>query len=222
MAYLSRFLPWLVLVLVGFAAPELRATYTQLPADRRGSTIDPVVLKAYRWRSIGPDRGGRSIAVAGVKGRPKEAYFGADRRRAVEDDRRRRDLGAGHRRPDPQFVGRRGRGLRVESRRRLHRHGRIVHPRQHHARRRRLQVHRRRQDVDARRLRRRPTRSRRSASTRPTPTSSSSPTSASTARRATSAASSRAPTAARPGSGCCSATTRPARSTSRSIARTRT
>ena len=78
MAYLSRFLPWLVLVLVSVAAPELRATYTQLPADRRGSTIDPVVLKAFQWRSIGPDRGGRSIAVAGVKGRPKEAYFGAD------------------------------------------------------------------------------------------------------------------------------------------------
>src|SRR4029078_1569465 len=30
-----------------------------------------------QWRSIGPDRGGRSIAVTGVKGRPKEAYFGA-------------------------------------------------------------------------------------------------------------------------------------------------
>ncbi|HYN09288.1 MAG TPA: hypothetical protein VES67_18035 [Vicinamibacterales bacterium] len=38
---------------------------------------DPVLLKFYQWRSIGPDRGGRSIAVAGVKGRPKEAYFGA-------------------------------------------------------------------------------------------------------------------------------------------------
>src|SRR6186713_1437455 len=35
------------------------------------------VLKGYQWRSIGPDRGGRSIAIAGVKGRPREAYFGA-------------------------------------------------------------------------------------------------------------------------------------------------
>jgi photosystem II stability/assembly factor-like uncharacterized protein len=35
------------------------------------------VLATYRWRSIGPNRGGRSIAVAGVKGRPREAYFGA-------------------------------------------------------------------------------------------------------------------------------------------------
>ncbi|HET7694976.1 MAG TPA: hypothetical protein VFK57_04655 [Vicinamibacterales bacterium] len=39
--------------------------------------IDPMVLKAYQWRSIGPLRGGRSIAVSGVKGRPREAYFGA-------------------------------------------------------------------------------------------------------------------------------------------------
>jgi photosystem II stability/assembly factor-like uncharacterized protein len=39
--------------------------------------IDSTMLKAYRWRNIGPDRGGRSIAVSGAKGRPKEAYFGA-------------------------------------------------------------------------------------------------------------------------------------------------
>ena len=57
----------------------------------------------------------------------------------------------------------------TQSRHRLHRHGRVVHPRQHHAGRRRLQIDRRRQDVDARRLRRTPTRSRRSASTRRTP-----------------------------------------------------
>ena len=41
------------------------------------SSIDALVLKALQWRSIGPDRGGRSIAASGVKGRPKEAYFGA-------------------------------------------------------------------------------------------------------------------------------------------------
>jgi photosystem II stability/assembly factor-like uncharacterized protein len=34
-------------------------------------------LDAYKWRSIGPARGGRSIAASGVKGRPLEAYFGA-------------------------------------------------------------------------------------------------------------------------------------------------
>jgi len=39
--------------------------------------LDSALLKSYRWRNIGPDRGGRSIAVSGVKGRPREAYFGA-------------------------------------------------------------------------------------------------------------------------------------------------
>src|SRR5205814_6271986 len=39
--------------------------------------VDPVVRQAFEWRSIGPWRGGRSIAVSGVKGRPREAYFGA-------------------------------------------------------------------------------------------------------------------------------------------------
>jgi photosystem II stability/assembly factor-like uncharacterized protein len=41
------------------------------------AALDSVLLKTYRWRSIGPDRGGRSIAATGVKGRPREAYFGA-------------------------------------------------------------------------------------------------------------------------------------------------
>jgi photosystem II stability/assembly factor-like uncharacterized protein len=48
------------------------AAQTQ-PSD----TVDRSLLNAYRWRSIGPNRGGRSIAVSGVKGRPLEAYFGA-------------------------------------------------------------------------------------------------------------------------------------------------
>ncbi|MDB4881217.1 MAG: glycosyl hydrolase [Gemmatimonadetes bacterium] len=38
---------------------------------------DSAILRGYRWRNIGPDRGGRSIAVSGVRGRPREAYFGA-------------------------------------------------------------------------------------------------------------------------------------------------
>ncbi|HEX4934848.1 MAG TPA: glycosyl hydrolase, partial [Gemmatimonadaceae bacterium] len=45
-------------------------------AARPAAALD-TLLSSYRWRSIGPDRGGRSIAVSGVKGRPKEAYFGA-------------------------------------------------------------------------------------------------------------------------------------------------
>ncbi|MEX2153006.1 MAG: glycosyl hydrolase [Gemmatimonadaceae bacterium] len=60
-------------------------TLLAAPADHRAearatsalASIDSTLLKSYRWRAIGPDRGGRSIAVSGVRGRPKEAYFGA-------------------------------------------------------------------------------------------------------------------------------------------------
>ena len=65
-----------VIVLIGGTWPN--ATFTELrsPGAAR-ATIDSTILRNYRWRSIGPDRGGRSIAVSGVKGRPREAYFGA-------------------------------------------------------------------------------------------------------------------------------------------------
>lgn len=51
-----------------------------LPAQQAAGgaiVLDSTILAAYRWRNIGPDRGGRSIAVTGVRGRPEEAYFGA-------------------------------------------------------------------------------------------------------------------------------------------------
>jgi photosystem II stability/assembly factor-like uncharacterized protein len=39
--------------------------------------IDPLVIDALKWRSVGPfDRAGRSIAISGVKGRPNEGYVG--------------------------------------------------------------------------------------------------------------------------------------------------
>ncbi len=40
-------------------------------------TLDSAFLAGYSWRNLGPDRGGRSIAASGVRGRPQEAYFGA-------------------------------------------------------------------------------------------------------------------------------------------------
>ncbi len=46
-------------------------------AQLRPVVLDSTLLAGYRWRNIGPDRGGRSIAVTGVRGRPDEAYFGA-------------------------------------------------------------------------------------------------------------------------------------------------
>jgi photosystem II stability/assembly factor-like uncharacterized protein len=47
------------------------------PQPRPTGGIDPALFAGLRWRSIGPDRGGRSIAVAGSSSRPHEYYFGA-------------------------------------------------------------------------------------------------------------------------------------------------
>ncbi len=46
-------------------------------ASAQEAAPDPAFLSSYLWRNIGPDRGGRSIAASGVRGRPEEAYFGA-------------------------------------------------------------------------------------------------------------------------------------------------
>ncbi|MFN0120838.1 MAG: WD40/YVTN/BNR-like repeat-containing protein [Blastocatellia bacterium] len=66
----------LVLLAMGSAwSLVYAARNNQTPPSASG--VDPAILKGYQWRSIGPQRGGRSIAASGVKGRPKEAYFGA-------------------------------------------------------------------------------------------------------------------------------------------------
>lgn len=77
-----------VLVLSGVAGAMLTLTAAWLGdhvAEARGTfepsaaraTVDSIILRSYRWRALGPDRGGRSIASTGVRGRPNEAYFGA-------------------------------------------------------------------------------------------------------------------------------------------------
>ena len=48
-----------------------------LHAQTQPVVLDSAFMAGYSWRNLGPDRGGRSIAVSGVKGRPREAYFGA-------------------------------------------------------------------------------------------------------------------------------------------------
>ena len=63
------------------AALAATASLTPAPAQAQSRGIDvvldSVLLAGYEWRNIGPDRGGRSIAVSGVRGRPNEGYFGA-------------------------------------------------------------------------------------------------------------------------------------------------
>ena len=59
------------------AATLLPGRAQQAPAPASQAPPPGTVVETLQWRSIGPDRGGRSIAVSGVKGRPREAYFGA-------------------------------------------------------------------------------------------------------------------------------------------------
>ncbi len=42
-----------------------------------GQTYDPALFSSLKWKNIGPNRGGRSIAAAGSDARPLEYYFGA-------------------------------------------------------------------------------------------------------------------------------------------------
>jgi len=39
--------------------------------------VDPKLFQELRWRSIGPFRGGRALAVTGVRGQPETYFFGA-------------------------------------------------------------------------------------------------------------------------------------------------
>src|SRR5260370_19980131 len=39
--------------------------------------FDAKLFQELRWRSIGPSRGGRALAVAGVRGQPEVYYFGS-------------------------------------------------------------------------------------------------------------------------------------------------
>lgn len=58
-------------VLVALAACALFARGAQ------AQQYDAKLYDALQWQNIGPDRGGRSTAVAGSSRRPYEYYFGA-------------------------------------------------------------------------------------------------------------------------------------------------
>ena len=67
---LSTFLPILLLGVISLKA---------FPGAGPGSAqrFDEKLFQAMRWRSIGPHRGGRSLAVTGVRGQPELFYFGS-------------------------------------------------------------------------------------------------------------------------------------------------
>jgi len=68
MKHRSLYLAFALFLLFGLpAAPSV---------CRTGSTVEPAIYAGLRWRSIGPYRGGRTRAVAGVPSQPNVFYIG--------------------------------------------------------------------------------------------------------------------------------------------------
>ena len=65
-----------VLVLAGVLPAGDSCAAPAVAADS-GSTVNPNLFKALQWRGIGPYRGGRALAVAGIPGDASTFYFGA-------------------------------------------------------------------------------------------------------------------------------------------------
>jgi photosystem II stability/assembly factor-like uncharacterized protein len=66
-----------VLVLAGALPAGDSCAAPGAAATGSGSTVNPSLFKALQWRSIGPYRGGRALAVAGIPGDASTFYFGA-------------------------------------------------------------------------------------------------------------------------------------------------
>src|SRR5436190_354073 len=70
-----------LLVLLGLITTVALTIYPAIVHAQRGGGANPPAdagpFGALRWRSLGPPRGGRSIAVAGSTSRPYEYYMGA-------------------------------------------------------------------------------------------------------------------------------------------------
>src|SRR5262245_31397499 len=65
-----------VLLPVGSGLASAQAPQPAKPASKAPDAVDKSQLQALEWRSIGPYRGGRVVAVTGVPGQPYVYYFG--------------------------------------------------------------------------------------------------------------------------------------------------
>src|ERR1035437_4347353 len=78
---MTRRTPGFLLAVIAAGIAGTLALDPTVVAQRRGggATVSESAgpFGALRWRSVGPQRGGRSIAVAGSVQRPLEYYFGA-------------------------------------------------------------------------------------------------------------------------------------------------
>src|SRR5882762_51095 len=59
------------------AACPAEITAQTSAAPNNNETVDAKSFQDLRWRSIGPARAGRVVAVAGVRGEPEVYYFGS-------------------------------------------------------------------------------------------------------------------------------------------------
>jgi hypothetical protein len=76
--HLSRCLRAGIQILIVSLAPCWHCAMTRTAdANNSNSGYDASLFSSLRWRNVGPNRGGRSIASVGVVGRPQEYYFGA-------------------------------------------------------------------------------------------------------------------------------------------------
>src|SRR6266403_4773371 len=55
----------------------LDGTLRMAASPQTAQHIDARLFQELRWRLIGPSRGGRALAVAGVRGQPEVFYFGS-------------------------------------------------------------------------------------------------------------------------------------------------
>ncbi|HTT32403.1 MAG TPA: glycosyl hydrolase [Methylomirabilota bacterium] len=73
MSGLKKSVSYALFVMIAMISALLASANLQLQAQ----TLDENALKGMKWRQIGPFRGGRALAVAGVAGDPETYYFGA-------------------------------------------------------------------------------------------------------------------------------------------------
>jgi len=69
-------LPLAVAVAASLAIPGA-GLLSPVVTAQAGATVSPSLYSGMRWRSVGPSRGGRSLAVGGSDARPLEYWFGA-------------------------------------------------------------------------------------------------------------------------------------------------
>src|SRR5258708_28015329 len=68
-----RRVTWLFALSLAACPAEITAQISAAPNN--SETVDPKFFQDLRWRSIGPARAGRVVAVAGVRGEPEVYYF---------------------------------------------------------------------------------------------------------------------------------------------------